>query len=106
MPPRSNTDAPKAKLNRESLAAMRFLLAYLRPYRGRFAIAIVALLISSLAGLAFPGLTGALIDAATNERGGVLGDLDTVTALLFGVLIAQSAFSYVRTYFLMEVSER
>ncbi|HVK36998.1 MAG TPA: ABC transporter ATP-binding protein [Candidatus Kapabacteria bacterium] len=107
MPPtRPTAESPKAKLNRESLAATRFLLGYLKPYRGKFAIAIVALLISSLAGLAFPGLTGSLIDAATKPEGGRFGDLNTVTAILFGVLVAQSAFSYVRTYFLMEVSER
>jgi ATP-binding cassette, subfamily B, bacterial len=107
MPPsRQTAESPKAKLNRESLAATRFLLGYLKPYRAKFAIALVALLISSLAGLAFPGLTGSLIDAATKPEGGRFGDLNTVTAILFGVLVAQSAFSYVRTYFLMEVSER
>jgi ABC-type multidrug transport system fused ATPase/permease subunit len=108
MPPtRPIAESPKAKLSKESLAATRFLLGYLKPYRGKFAIAIVALVISSLAGLAFPGLTGALIDAATKENGNsTFGDINTVTAILFGVLIAQSGFSFVRTYFLMEVSER
>lgn len=107
--PRSNSAAsetPKAKLNRQSLATTRFLLAYLRPYRFKFAIAMIALLFSSLAGLAFPALTGSLIDAATNKRGGAFGDIDDVMMILYGVLIAQSGFSYLRTYFLMEVSER
>lgn len=99
-------DSPKAKLTRESLATTRFLIRYLKPYRWKFIVALLALTISSLAGLAFPALTGALIDAATNERGGMLGDIDTVTLILFGVLIAQAGFSYLRTYFLMEVSER
>src|SRR5688500_10620788 len=99
-------ESPKAKLTRESLATTRFLLRYLKPYRWKFVVALVALTISSLAGLAFPALTGALIDAATTVRGGPLGDIDNVTLILFGVLIAQAGFSYVRTYFLMEVSER
>jgi ABC-type multidrug transport system fused ATPase/permease subunit len=107
MPPsRTLSESPKVKLSRESLAATRFLLGYLRPYRGRFAVAIVALLISSLAGLAVPGLTGSLIDAATKPEGSRFGDINTVTAILFGVLVVQSAFSFVRTYYLMEVSER
>jgi ABC transporter fused permease/ATP-binding protein len=91
---------------RGSKDGLRFLIAYLRPYRGRFVVAIVALLISSLTGLAFPALTGQLIDTVTRPGGGRFGSLNTLAALLIGVLVLQAAFSYVRTYFLMEVTER
>ncbi|MBC8145282.1 MAG: ABC transporter ATP-binding protein [bacterium] len=107
MPPSSTTtsETPKAKISRESLKTTRFLLAYLKPFRLKFSIAMASLLLSSLAGLAFPALTGSLIDAATNKQT-PLGDINTVTLILFAVLVAQSGFSYLRTFFLMEVSER
>jgi ABC-type multidrug transport system fused ATPase/permease subunit len=99
-------DLPKTKLSRESLKGIGFLLRYLKPYRWKFFVALFALFISSLAGLAFPGLTGKLIDAVTNRGHGMFADLNTITIVLIVALVIQSAFSYVRTYFLMEVSER
>jgi ATP-binding cassette, subfamily B, bacterial len=99
-------DLPKTKVSRESLKGIGFLLRYLKPYRWKFFVALFALFISSLAGLAFPGLTGKLIDAVTNKGSGPFADLNTITLVLIAALVVQSAFSYVRTYFLMEVSER
>ncbi len=91
---------------RGSMDGLRFLFSYLKPYRGRFAIALIALLLSSLSGLAFPGLTGGLVDAVSKPGGGRFGSLNTLTLLLIGVLVAQSVFSYIRTYYLMDVTER
>lgn len=96
--------------NRRGIGAstreIRFLLGYLRPYRGRFTVALVALLFSSFAGLAFPGLTGALIDAVDSPDDGLFGSLDRLALFFFAILLAQSLFSFVRTYYMQEVSER
>ncbi len=85
---------------------LRFLFGYIRPYRGKFTVAMVALLFSSFAGLAFPGLTGALIDAVENPHDGLLGNLDRLAFFFLLLLLVQSGFSFVRTYYLQEVSER
>jgi ABC transporter fused permease/ATP-binding protein len=99
-------DLPKKPITRSSFNGIRFLLRYLRPYRAKFTVALIALFFSSLAGLAFPGLTGKLIDAATNRGSGIFSSLNDTTLVLIAVLVVQSLFSYVRTYFIMEVSER
>ncbi|NTW64560.1 MAG: ABC transporter ATP-binding protein, partial [Chlorobiaceae bacterium] len=53
---------------RESLAGtwsrVRRLAAYILPYRKKFVFACIAMLLSSLLGLAFPYVTGTLVDAA------------------------------------------
>lgn len=85
---------------------IRFLLRYIRPYRLSFAVSIAALLGSSLAGLAFPGLTGALIDAVESPSDGLFGNLDSLALLFLGILVLQSTFSFVRTYALQSVAER
>ena len=95
------------KRNRSlSSRELKFLFGYIRPYSGKFAIAMVALLFSSFAGLAFPGLTGALIDAVENPHDGFLGNLDSLAFYFLLLLLVQSGFSFVRTYYLQEVSER
>ncbi len=91
------------KLSSEGL---RFLFRYMRPYRWKFSVAMFALLFSSLAGLAFPGLTGELIDAVQSPGPGLFGNLNNLALFFLGILIVQSGFSFVRTYFLQEVSER
>ena len=50
---------PKAK----SLAPLRALLPFLRPYRGRIVVAILALIASSTATLILPQFARGLIDA-------------------------------------------
>ena len=46
-----------------SLTPLRRVLPFLRPYRGRIAIGILALVISSATTLALPQIAGGLIDA-------------------------------------------
>ncbi len=95
----------KKRITRSSLQGLRFLLGYMKPYRWKFIIALFSLLLSSLAGLAFPGLTGLLIDAVTKPEQTEFS-LNTLTLILLGVLVLQSGFSFVRSYFIMEVAER
>jgi ABC-type multidrug transport system fused ATPase/permease subunit len=99
-------DLRKLRLSRDSMEGAKFLLRYLRPYRWKFIAALLALLVSSLAGLAFPALTRPLVDAALEASRGSFSNLNRLTFLLFGALFAQSLFSYIRTYFLSQVSER
>ncbi len=98
-------DFKKLKITRGSIDGARFLFRYLRPYRWKFILALVALLFSSLAGLVFPGLTGRLVDATTGSDPDRLS-LNQITLILIAALFAQSAFSYIRSYFITEVAER
>lgn len=95
----------KLKITRGSIDGVRFMLRYLRPYRAKFGAAMVALLLSSVAGLTFPALAGMLINAPVATRFGTLS-AGAITGLVFAALLAQSLFSYVRTYFITEVAER
>ena len=103
---RSFFQLPKNRVNRRSVTAGRFLLRYLEPYRAKFILSLIALLLSSLAGLAFPGLTGLLIDAATKPSADGTDRLGQLTLILMATLVAQSFFSYIKTYYMSEVAER
>jgi ABC transporter fused permease/ATP-binding protein len=108
-PSRDADEAPPVPLTGEGLREAARLLAYVRPYRGRFAAALTALFLSSLLGLAFPYLAGRLVDAAQRDPGdrpaGGLG-LDAVAGLLVLVLAGRAAFSFVQSYWLAQVGER
>jgi ABC-type multidrug transport system fused ATPase/permease subunit len=58
---------PKVRVTRESLKQMFSLYGYLRPYRGRLALGIVLLILSSILGLSFPTFAGWLIDSPNRE---------------------------------------
>jgi ABC-type multidrug transport system fused ATPase/permease subunit len=57
--------APPPRLTWSGLREAACLLAYLLPYLRKFLAANLCLLVSSLAGLAFPFFTGRLIDGAS-----------------------------------------
>ncbi len=85
------------------------LLPFLRPYRGRIALALLFLLLAALATLAFPLALRALIDGVLGSaadrsasalalRGNFLG--------LFGVAVALGLFSSARFYLVSWLGER
>ncbi len=80
------------------------LLSYLRPYVGRMALALVALLIGSLLSLVFPAVIQQVVDSVL-----VAGDvqlLDQITVLLLVVFLIRSATSLIETYNLNYIGER
>ncbi len=85
-------------------ADWRRLLGYLKPYRGRMAIAFVALIGSSLLSLVFPAVIQFVVDAVLLQ--GSLELLDRVTAALLLVFVVRSLTSFVETYTLNSVGER
>ena len=78
-PSRDADDVPTVPLTGEGLREAARLFAYVRPYRVRFAAALAALFLSSLLGLAFPYLTGRLVDAAQRDLGGAPPPADRPT---------------------------
>jgi ABC-type multidrug transport system fused ATPase/permease subunit len=110
-----DSKTPPARLTWKGLREVVRLLAYLLPYRRKFVAAHLCLLVSSLAGLAFPFFTGRLIDGASRGLGGLsagsgwafdAASINTIALLLMLVLAVQALCSSLQTYWLAEVGER
>ena len=79
------------------------LFSYLKPYKGRMSLAIVALLISSGFGLAFPLVIVRLLSSVTQSKS--VGPLNNLAFLLGGIFLLQAAFSFLQSYLLAYVGE-
>jgi ATP-binding cassette subfamily B protein len=108
-------DTPPVRLSWGGVREAMRLFAYVLPYRRKFIIAQLCLLLASLTGLAFPFLTGRLIDGAYRGLGSVPAgagwalstvNLNTTALLLMFVLAVQALCSFFQTYWLTEVGER
>lgn len=101
-------DLPKPKLTKTTLKKAGKLLTYLRPYRGKFIVGMIFLLLSSLTFLAFPALLGAMIDAAQGKQTypSLPADLGIIGVIAFIILVFQSLFSFFRIRLFVEVAEK
>ncbi|WP_069657809.1 ABC transporter ATP-binding protein [Arcticibacter eurypsychrophilus] len=98
----------KAKINKQSIQTASGLLSYIRPYRLKFIFGLVFLLLSSLTGLAFPALLGAMIDAAKGEptKWFMPKSINAIGQISFVILFFQSIVSFFRIRFFVEVAEK
>ena len=96
----------KEKKERISLRAVNWnrLLGYLRPYRGRMALAMLALLIASGFGLAFPLVIVRLLQSVTQTKS--FGPLNLLAGILVGLFLLQSLFTFFQSYLLAYIGER
>jgi ABC-type multidrug transport system fused ATPase/permease subunit len=110
-------ELPKAKINKESLKQVMRLLLYLKPYRTKFFLGLVCLILSSASSFLFPLLMGRLIGSgAQAAQGGKMvpneildifpTDINTVALTLLGVLFIQAIFSFYRINWFVEVAEK
>ncbi len=79
------------------------LFGYLKPYQGRMALAILALLISSGFGLAFPLVIVRLLSSVTQSKS--VTPLNNLAFLLGGIFLLQAIFSFLQSYLLAYVGE-
>src|SRR5438445_13115969 len=110
-PTTQQSEETKARINRESLRTAARLFAYLLPYKAIFVAALFALLFSSLLSLAFPYITGMLVDRAiagpTAVTSGLLqAGINTIVLALLAALGLQAVFSFFPSVCLMAVVER
>ena len=76
---------------------LRRLLAYVRPYRRVFIGLIALTLATAVLGTLRPFLIQRMVDVSIEQ--GDLGSLNRMFLLLFGLLIAHAAVSYLQTYY-------
>lgn len=92
------------KSDKASWPELRRLFNYIRPYQGRLILGLISLIFSGLVGLGAPKLIGTMLDAAFRFR-----DPQMVNRFIFYVFLlyaVQALFSFLRTYFCVQVGER
>jgi ATP-binding cassette subfamily B protein len=99
---------PKSRAFR--LHELAGLFSYVRPYRGRFLLAVAALLVSMSFGLMFPFLVGHLVDAALPSPAVISVNawqptVNTVALTLVGTLAIQAALTFFYSYSFNKVGE-
>ncbi|MEO8606703.1 MAG: ABC transporter transmembrane domain-containing protein [Chloroflexota bacterium] len=82
----------------------RRLIAYLKPYRARMAVAILALISSAALSLVFPAVISSVIDSVLQQRN--LQLLDQITAGLLFVFFLRSVTSLLENYNLNYIGEK
>jgi ATP-binding cassette subfamily B protein len=98
-------EPPLPKLTREKLREALSIFEFIRPYRWYFFIGLVLLFFSSLVFMAFPYLSGLMVDVAQGNAEMDLS-LGQIGWLLLGILILQGVFSYTRVMLFANVSEK
>jgi ATP-binding cassette, subfamily B, bacterial len=95
----------KRSLNKANLRHLAGVFKYMLPYKGLFIVGLVSLALSSITILAFPRLSGELLDVAKGE-GKYFNSINQVALGLLGILLIQSFFSFLRVYTFSIVSEK
>ncbi len=104
--PDSADQSEKKVKPREGFKRLAGIYAFIIPYKGIFSIGIAALLLSSVMLLAFPYLSGQLLDVAAGNESALSDNINIIALALLGIFVVQSIFSFIRVYFFAQVNER
>lgn len=101
-------DLPKPKLNKEIFQKALRIFSYIKPFKWKFIIGMIFLILSSLTMLTFPALLGAMIDAA---QGRVKYEWLPASVMYIGglslvILSFQSVISFFRIRLFVEIAEK
>ncbi len=99
------TPEEKRPINKANLRKLSGIFVFMRPYMGPFVFGLIALIISTLTLLAFPRLSGELLDVATGKST-YFDTIFEVSAVLIGILFFQAIFGFIRVYTFSIVSEK
>lgn len=100
--------SPEKKKKRITLADLKkswAIFRYVLPYKNQLIAGMIFLVLSSVTVLAFPAVTGKLMDAALGKINWVLNDVNSIAMILAAILVLQGIFSYWRVIFFARVSE-
>jgi ABC transporter fused permease/ATP-binding protein len=90
------------RITKESFKKASRVLKFFKPYRGRYFIGFIFLVLTSVTSLAFPWMLGKLVDAGASKH---FDDINRYAYLLFGLFFLQSLFSYFRVTIFVFVTE-
>lgn len=102
-------ELPKPKISKALLYKASQLFAYLRPYRAKFIIGLIFLILSSLTMLTLPKLLGDMIDAAQGRQSTypwMTNSVFSIGVLALAILFVQSIFSFFRIRLFVEITEK
>ncbi len=99
--------------SKESIQKAKGIFRYMRPYRGKFLIGWIFLVLSASAGMVFPFLMGQLLGTGSSSTPSMadsikaidLNNVSTVVTALFILFAAQSVFSFFRVVIFTNVTE-
>lgn len=101
-------ELPKPKISKELLRKALEIFTYLKPYKLKFAVGMIFLVLSSLTMLTFPALLGAMIDAAQGKQTypWLEPSVFHIGILSLGILLVQSIMSFFRIRLFVEIAEK
>jgi ABC-type multidrug transport system fused ATPase/permease subunit len=97
----------KDKSKKKAGSGIRELLklyAFIKPYRWKFALGMLFLLISSGASLMFPKFLGNMVDLG--NKGKMISEISRTGLILLIIILIQAIFSYIRIRLFVEVTEK
>ncbi|WP_080237552.1 ABC transporter ATP-binding protein [Spirosoma rigui] len=97
------SEEDKKKLNKDSLKKAMSIFRFIKPYRMKYAVGFLFLILSTGTTMSFGLLIGQITSVI---QGKSAYSLNQVTLFFVGVLVAQAIFSFFRIYFFSQVSER
>lgn len=95
----------KRALNKENFRKLYGIFRYVLPYKSKFLVGLVFLVIGSFLLLAFPLIAGKLIDVASGSGSWILNDINHIALTLIIILFLQGILSFFRVYLFAQVSE-
>jgi ABC-type multidrug transport system fused ATPase/permease subunit len=101
---KENQQEKKPKITLANLSNAFKLYKYIKPFQVQFGIGMLFLFGTSLATLAFPKLLGDLVN--TGNKSQVTSNINQTAIILLSVLLLQAIFTYFRTYFFVNVTEK
>jgi len=97
-------DQPPVHLSKETLSIFARVLGYVKPYKRRMAVAVIALIFSVLLGVILPLVVRSLVDVVLIDKD--LTMLNQIGLGLMIVFIVQAGFSFIHRLNLAYVGER
>lgn len=93
----------KVRVSWSSMKKLFKLYSFLKPYRGKFILGLLFLVLSSAANLAFPKFMGDLID--TSSKSINIDHINRTALILLGLLAVQALFGFFRVLLFVNVTE-
>ncbi len=95
----------KRKLNQKNFKKLYSIFQYINPYKTKFIVGLVFLIVGSFLLMAFPLVAGKLIDVAGGNQDWYLKDLNHIALALLAIFLIQAIISFFRVYLFAQVSE-